>query len=259
MRVTFLGMCANQTATHEAVSFIVDAGDYSILIDAGPGVVRQILRARRFCTEIAHVLVTHIHGDHSLGFPYFVWNHFYEGMAGRKGPDTIHVYAFASVICGLNAMLDACYGSGKYPFSVTYHEVPQENAGEFEIGDISVRTVPVDHTVPNFGFRMDYIDRSLAYSSDTIYSDAFTELAHGVDLMIHEAFITKEQIDFSRKVKHATAADAGNAAREATAGELALVHVYPPYLERIQELIDEARAQFSGEVYVPSELQVISV
>src|SRR2546423_535947 len=105
MQVTFLGICANQTASHEGVAFIVDCGATSILVDTGPGVVRQLLRAGRHCTEIAHVLVTHAHGDHSLGFPYFIWNHFYEGLEGSKGPEHIHVYGLPHVLTGLQAML----------------------------------------------------------------------------------------------------------------------------------------------------------
>ena len=50
MKVTFLGHCANQTATNEAVAFIVDCGETSILIETGPGIVRQLLRAGRHCT-----------------------------------------------------------------------------------------------------------------------------------------------------------------------------------------------------------------
>jgi ribonuclease BN (tRNA processing enzyme) len=254
MTVTFLGICANQTATHEGVSFILDCGTTSILVDAGPGVVRQIQRAGRHCTDIAHVLVTHTHGDHTLGFPYFVWNHFYEGLEGRTGPKVIHLYAFSNVLNGLRQMLEFCYDTSKYPFVVEYHSIAQEAAAEISIGDVVVKTIPVDHTTPNFGLRFDWHGKSLGYSSDTIYHEGFTRLAAGVDLLVHEGFTTKDQIVLSRKVKHATAQDAGRCARETGAKALALVHLFPACLSKIEVLLEEARQECSCEVFVPSEL-----
>jgi len=259
MKVTFLGICANQTASYEAVSLIVDSGPISILIDAGPGVVRQLQRAGRRCTEIAHVFITHSHGDHTLGFPYFVWNHFYEGLEGIKGPEKIHVYAFPRVNEGLDRMLSFCYDITPYPFEVEYHALSEGGLDRVEIGETTVQTIPVDHTTPNYGLRVTHEGRSIAYSSDTIYHEGFAKLANGVDLLIHEAFVTKAQIALSRKVKHATAEDAGRCSTNCGAGALALVHLFPPHLEAPEVLIDEAKAASSCEVFLPEELMVRAV
>lgn len=258
MRITVLGICANQNATHEGVSFIVDT-DECILVDAGPGVVKQILRAKRMCTEIAHVIITHSHGDHTLGFPYFIWNHFYEGLSGHKGPEIIHVYTLQSLIDGLKNMLDFCYGAGKYPFKVQYHDVPIDKEGQFTIGNTSLQTVSVNHTVPNFGICIKWNNKCLAYSSDTIYHKPFVDLSSKCDLLIHEGFVTEELLELSRKVKHGTARDAGRAATESNAKQLALVHIFPPFLQRKEDLIAEAKKEFKGNVFIPNELMVIDI
>ena len=44
MNITFYGPCTNKTANKEGVSFSID-GTISILVGAGSGVVRQILRS----------------------------------------------------------------------------------------------------------------------------------------------------------------------------------------------------------------------
>jgi len=257
MKVTFLGQCANQTDTHDPVSFIVDCGSNVVLVETGPGIVRQILRAGRFCTDIAHVVVTHCHGDHTLGFPYFVWNHFYEGLEGRCGPDSIHVYGLPSVLHGLKNMLEFCYITSKYPFAVEYHPMLEDGPNELQIDGIGLSATLVDHTTPNMGLRIDYEGRSLAYSSDTIYSPDFRDLAANVDLMIHEGFVTEDNFDLSRKVKHGTSADAGRCAREAVAKQLALVHLFPPMLGKIPALVAEAEKDFTGKVFVPDDFETV--
>jgi ribonuclease Z len=257
MKVTILGNCANQTATNEGVAFIVDA-DEPILVDAGPGVVRQILRAGRSCTDIAHVFVTHVHGDHTLGFPYFLWNHFYEGLAGKKGPSIIRVYGLEETLRGLGEMTSYCYVPQAWPFQVEYHPVTGRSAA-LAVGGASVEIVEVEHTVPTIGLVFTSGGRKLAYSCDTIYSEAFVKRAKGADLMIHEGFATEELYELSQKVKHGTAADAGRAAKEAGATRLGLVHVFPPFLGRQAELVAEAKSHFSGEVFVEDELDTFSV
>jgi ribonuclease BN (tRNA processing enzyme) len=258
MKVTFLGTCANQTATHEGVAFIVE-GREPILVDTGPGVVRQIQRAGRLCTEIGHVIVTHAHGDHTLGFPYFIWNHFYEGLGGYKGPERIHVYALPSVVAGLRSMLEFCYVTKNYPFVVEYHELASDGGGPTPIGDLSVSWLPVPHTTENIALRFDSPSASLAYSSDTIYDPGFVRFATGASFMIHEGFVTEEQFDLSRRVKHGTGADAGRAAKEAGAKSLALVHLFPPMYARVSDLVQEAKKEFDGSVFVPEELQVMEL
>lgn len=260
MQVTILGNCANQTADHEAVNLLVeDENGGIILIDAGPGVVRQILRTGRLCSEIADIVVTHCHGDHTLGFPYVVWNHFYEGMQGHKVPEKIRIYALPVLLKGLQDMLRVCYDISRYPFTLEYLALSDNNRSEFKVGQMNITSVPVDHTVPNIGLIIESAGKKLSYSSDTLYNPNFVEIARGSDLMIHEGFATEELIDLSRRVKHALAMDAGKAAYEAGASRLEMVHLFPPFCGREEELIREASKFFSGPVGVPRELDTIKL
>ena len=44
-----------------------------MLVDAGDGVVSQLLAAQVSLQDVKHVALTHPHSDHILGYPAFVW------------------------------------------------------------------------------------------------------------------------------------------------------------------------------------------
>jgi ribonuclease Z len=163
------------------------------------------------------------------------------------------------VLAGLDATLNFCYRPDRFPFRLLYEEVDPSALTALQIDGGTLTTVPVDHAVPTIGFRVDHLDRSLGYSCDTLYCPPFVELAHRVNLMIHEGFVTEEHDALSQRTKHGTAGQAGRAAADAQVDRLALVHFYPPYADRLDELVGEARREFAGEIFVPRQFQKVAV
>jgi len=87
-------------------------------------------------------------------------------------------------------------------------------------------------------------------------------LAKGCDLLIHEATYPpgmEKEASFSG---HSTARDAGIVAEEAGVEALALVHL-PFYIFQdegfVGEYIEGASKHFSGKVFVPRELEPITL
>lgn len=259
MKVRVLGNCANQTDSRECVNLVVSTDSQKILVDAGPGVVKQLYRSGLCCSDIGSVIVTHSHGDHVLGYPYFIFGHFYDRLNGKIGPDVIHVYASESICAGLDAMLRFCYVPDNYPFRIEYHPIGTESRTEFSVGEVQVVSAPVDHTTPTVGLSFMSSGRKLAYSSDTLLCEEDIFIAKDADLLIHEGFVTKENEALALKVKHATAEMAGLVASSAGARSLALVHIFPPYIGRETELVREASGVYQGCVVVPDELSQLDV
>lgn len=257
LSLTFLGMCANQTATNEATNLLLTSEDTRVVIDAGPGVVRQIYRSGIRCADIDAIIITHCHADHSGGFSYLTWSNFYDRLGGAKGADTLHIYAMPDVLAGLEANLRFAYNPAVFPFAIEWHPLSPSSISDFAIGPMDFRSVPVDHAVPNIGIRCDVNGRSVSYSSDTIYSRNFVELAESTDLMVHEGFTDSALSDLATRTKHATAAEAGRAAKTAGARRLELVHLFPPLLGKADLLTAEAAEEFDGQVNVPQELSRI--
>jgi ribonuclease Z len=90
--------------------------------------------------------------------------------------------------------------------------------------------------------------RSLAYCTDTSYSEASVDLAMGCDLLVHEATFAASDAAIADVSGHSTAATAARVAREAGARRLLLTHISARYGPgspvELATLLDEARAIF---------------
>jgi ribonuclease Z len=257
--IVFLGTCGNQTATAEAVAFVVMSDNDNLLIDAGPGVVRQIYASGLQPSDINAVLLTHAHADHVAGFAYFVWSRFYDSLGGAE-PKDLRVLAPEHMITGLKSMLEFSYNPVSFPFVIQWEGLSSSGPDCRSTNGFQVTTTPVDHTVITLGSRIDLEDgTSVAYSADTLYASNFVELARDVPVLIHEAFVTSQQADLSQRTKHATAAEAGRVARECGASRLYMVHYFPPLAGKLDMLVEEAHTEFAGSVQVPVELERIKL
>lgn len=253
--IEFLGTCANQTADQEPVALVLQTGDDRVLVDTGPGIVRQIYRSGRNVCDFDTILVTHCHGDHVAGFPYFIWSYFYEAMQGLTPPDEIRVLGLPDVVAGLEATLRFCYNPDVWPFTVKFEGVEPAGRTELQLKSSTITTVPVDHSVPTIGLRLDCSDGAASYSCDTLYTAEFVDVARDSNLMVHEGFVTDDRKELSVRTRHGTAREAGRAAREADASQLAMVHFFPPYAQDLVPLLVEAREEFAGEVFIPEMFQ----
>jgi ribonuclease Z len=258
-KLIILGASASQTALHETTSFVVDTGDCKILIDAGPGVVRQLYRAGFSTTEIDLVIITHCHGDHTLGFPYFIWANSAEKLQGKNRVGIIPIIALPEVYKGILDMYTICYPSGKPSFSIENWEASFETQSKFNFKDVSVTTTPVNHAVPTIGVRLDFGSTKIMFSSDTIYDIRVVELAKGCQVLIHEAMMTEDMEAMASRTKHSMASEAGKAARDASVESLIMCHILSQYFEKEELLINEARKYFKGKIIIPKELEEIEL
>jgi len=253
MIITVLGSCANQTALREGVSFLVenDEQNLQLLVDAGPGVVAAIGRCGRQAAEVDNIILTHVHGDHILGFAYFVWQRYYERLGTQKPAENLTVYGLENVVELASRILYGCYSDVRFPFEVTFRGI-QPNS-ELRIGELKVATCPTRHTTPAIGCAVSDNRSRIAISSDTILVDDFVMIARNADILFHEGMWTEDFRELANKAMHATAKDAAVVAKSAHARQLALMHIFPPLIGREGELLREAAAHFDGPISVPHD------
>lgn len=118
-----------------------------ILTDCGEGTQVQIRKAGWGFKAIDLLCFTHWHADHVAGLPGFLLT---LGNHGRTEPLTVlGPPGIEAVFQGLTVIVPVL------PYEVLLMEVPTDRQFSYTVGDITVRTFPLEHWVPCLGYRFD--------------------------------------------------------------------------------------------------------
>lgn len=194
------------------------------------------------------VLLTHLHWDHTMGFPFFKPLLCPDGQAdiyGPKQPDG----SLAEIFGQLMRQPFFPISPDDLPGDARFRDVGDD---DFAHGHAKIRSRWVRHTSPTLGFRVETDGISVAYISDHgpgcsddpddhIPADVL-DLADGVDLLIHDSQHTAEEYEPKRTWGHCTVDYAVHVAHEAGVKRLALFHHDPNHSDRdIDRILLDAR------------------
>jgi ribonuclease BN (tRNA processing enzyme) len=180
-----------------ATAIVVKGTAY--LIDFGPGVVRRASAAfdkgikELEPTKLRVVFVTHLHSDHTVGYPDLI---FTPWTVGRRFP--LEVYGPRGIKAMTEHILEA------YRVDIETRTNPDGNQRGFpeghnvnahEIGpgvvykdsNVTVTAFATKHAMESYGYRFDTPDRSIVISGDTNPIQATIDACNGCDVLIHEA------------------------------------------------------------------------
>ncbi len=243
-------------------------GEETILIDCGDGTTTQLLKAGIPPESIKLLFFTHLHSDHTLGYGQFLLGGWGQGRSeltiiGPKGTKAFH-----------ERLLDLYSDDIDYRCSLGRSEtgirdvkvIEFDSPGELPINPLpyKITTARMVHNVPTYALRFEIGNKIIVISSDTAPNEEIIHLAQDADILIQNAALTKgrrstalEKIWDQLQKEHCTPAEAGMIASRARVKKLVLTHFLPESDPDIA--YEESSAQFSGEIIVPEDLQVISV
>lgn len=182
------------------VAVVINGQAY--LFDAGANVVRQAeAAAEKFgiaaldATHLTRLFITHLHSDHTLGYPDLILTPW---VVGRREP--LEVYgpkgiaamtehlkqAYAADIQIRTGGLETLNDEGR---AVNIHEI--EGAGViYKDDNVTVRAVDVKHgSWPQaFGYAIEAGGRRIVLSGDTRPTQPIVDACHGCDLLVHEVY-----------------------------------------------------------------------
>lgn len=162
----------------ERANFLIDCGASSLVGLKRFGIARD---------AIDTILISHFHGDHFGGVPYFVLDaHFGKRtrpltIAGPPGIESWYERA-------LEAAFEH-FSSIKLAFDLKLVTLPERAASK--IGPLQVTPFPVMHGNsggPFFAYRIAVENRIIAYSGDTEWTDTLLEAARDADLLVMECY-----------------------------------------------------------------------
>lgn len=240
-------------------ALLIEEGDFRILVEAGPMIMVQLAQVDLEAADIQMVFISHSHGDHTLGFPMLALNRL-------EAPGPLRVYAGLDTAAALRLLCILAFrGLSLDRFNLTWQELSEESDDRKALGSgVVLRTAVMPHPpgVPTLAARWEIgKERSITYVTDTYANPTAVELARGSDILIHETSFsaTLEPDANPSKTYHATARQAGEIARAAGCQRLALIHLGRPIGDRVDVLVEEARAGTDLEVIVPEDGQRIGV
>ncbi len=240
-------------AERASPSLAVFIEDQFLLMDIGPGTVRQLAAAGLNYEDIAYIAISHFHPDHTADLIHFLFATRYPPVLSRRKPFTVVAPK------GFNeflALLKKPYGTWlDLPAGLMKVEelaVGKKDGREFE--KFKILSAPLNHTPHSIGFRIeDNSRRSIVYSADTGYCDELVDLSKGADLLILESSFPDEE----GITGHLTPAEAGDIATRAGVKKLVLTHFYPEILKI--DIEAQCRKTYQGDLVLAADLMSLSV
>ena len=253
MKVQFLsvGSWKPTRAEDDTVSLLIND---TILVDTGWMSIRNLLRVGRAPEEISLILFSHMHQDHYISLPAFLFyllNNDHDASSVMVcGPERVEdVVAQSLTLAGKELHFRDC------PAPVVRTLAPGES---MESGSLLIETCASDHAMPGLCYRFTEKEtgKRVVYTGDTISTEEIAHFASGCDVLIHEQArgISPEGLN-GNPAKHSTAAEAADCARKANAAALYLVHTFP---ETKEESLRAAQKIFPNSVR-PDNMIVINV
>jgi len=237
------------TIDHENTHMALVTPERLVLVDCASNPVVRLEEAGLDALSITDIILTHFHPDHVTGLPLLLMDMW---LMGRQTP--LNIYGLHFTLDRAQTMMNL-YGWAEWPnfFTVNFCRIPADNmAVVMDDAHMRITSSPVKHFLPNICLRFDlkYEDKSVAYSCDTEPCQAILDISNGVDILLHEA---------SGPFKgHSSAAQAGDAARQAGVGALYIIH-YPTGRYASGDLIAEAAAHFQGKIVLTHDLMKIDL
>lgn len=175
----------------------VVVGSRVFLFDAGAGIQRALSAARLPINGVTALFVTHLHSDHTLGFPDLILDSW---MMGRRTPLAAYgppglrdmtAHILAAWAEDLRVRVTGLERETPITPQVRVHEIRPGIV--YDSGGVKVTAVAVPHGGLRhaFAYRIDAGGRSVVISGDTRPSPALERLSTGVDVLVHEVYASE--------------------------------------------------------------------
>jgi len=261
----------------------VQAGNHTIILDAGTGIIplgRELARIKR--TGELLLLFSHLHHDHTQGFPFFVPAYLPNAKLHIFGPDGTHE--------SLKGVLEHNQSSETFPVSLRdmastkdIHAVRElqvivwdetgvhvaESASGVSDEALLIR-IHKSYAHPGgvLVYRITWHGKSIVYATDTegyVGTDKrLVKFAKDADVLIHDAQYLDahywgqlEGLPSTQGYGHSTVTMATEVAASAEAGQLVLFHHDPSYTDAVLTGMERtAKSLFADSVMAYEGLEI---
>jgi ribonuclease BN (tRNA processing enzyme) len=278
--VTLLGTGGPRPeADRGCTSLLIRYGDDTILIDAGRGVVRQLVRAGVDMAKLNVVLITHHHLDHIGELHDIIISSW---LLGRR--HKLKIYGPPETRRIVDALMTQVFDK-----DIEFRVDGEPTNGEFQGADVIEVTDGVVCETPSWkitseivehgtkldfseafrarwiclGFRFACADGVIAFSGDTVDCPGLERLAEGADVLVQCCYLAKSEMVGEHMLRLARytlacADTVGLIAKRAGARKLVLTHHRQKSEEMLEQTRRDVALDFDGEIFVGQDLMTIA-
>jgi ribonuclease BN (tRNA processing enzyme) len=219
-----------------------------VVVDAGTGIKPlgdSLVRSRKGPLKL-HLLLTHFHLDHIVGFPFFapLWSADTELVIYAPAPPAETEAALSVLMGGRFFPLD-------YAATAAAKSVRPVPNGTFAVGGLRISACPLHHPQGSVAYKIEESVRKVVFATDTEHPELgvdvrLRDFSRGADLLVCDATFTPEEYAAGRKGwGHSTWQAGARLAKEAGVKKLLLSHLNPDHNDsRVDMIVNLAKWEF---------------
>lgn len=233
MKLTIIGPWGGFPKVNEAsAGYLLEHDGFHLLIDCGSAVLSKLQQFIK-PANLDACIISHYHPDHNADIgvlQHALLIDMY--VTGEKKTLPIYGHNLDQTSFEELTYKDQTIGIAYNPEQL------------LQIGPFSIKFLRTKHSVPCFAFRIEADGKSLVFTADSAYQDAFIEFAKGTDLLLSECNFYGN-MDASN-AGHMNSYDVAKLAKAAEVKKLILTHL--PHFGNLQQLIYEVGEYYKGPV-----------
>jgi len=196
--------------------------------------------------KIDRLFVTHLHGDHTAGWPFLLLHMVIRDRRTRP----FDVYGPKGVRECLDALAARCFGDvmDRQSFDVRFHELEvEERRGVDGRYGMQFDVLPMEHHASSIGYRFHVDGARVAVTGDTAWCDNLKRLADGCDVLIAECTSVIPEAP-----GHLCLEEVRSRRKGLGAGQILLVHLTDAVAEELARVpVADLLATYDGMIFLP--------
>lgn len=196
MRITVLGSGdAFNSGGRRHSGYLVESGRTSFLLDCGATTLLALKDLKIPAERIDFIAISHMHGDHFGGLPFFFLESLYQQPRSRPlvitGPPNLQTR--------VESLYRAMFGElAERPltFPIVYRELRADCTADVDTVELTPFVVPHLEKETCFGYRVRLDGKTLLYSGDCGWNENLVRYSQGADVFICECCYFDSQTPF---------------------------------------------------------------
>ncbi len=240
----------------------VFAGDKRIVLDAGTGIRQLGDEFVKDGVKDGVILLTHGHGDHISGFPFFGPAFMSDCKFSIYGGNLFDHGGIENVLA--NQMANPIFPVPLEALQANLDFVDFQTGEKWELyPGVNLATKPLNHPNGATGYRIEHDGQSICYVTDTEHiigkpDENVLALIEGADLVVYDSTYTDEEFPEKIGWGHSTWEEGVRLCKDADVKQLAIFHHDPDHNDDFMREVElKARDMWDGALVARERMTLI--